>query len=200
MVGDNGRVSRVLLGLFEEMRRLHFLLPNVESRITSQEEPEAHRRLVTAFGARDGDQAADIMRSHLNEVAPPWSRALVAFNSPVAAQDSKIFASYTGSQLTVRPPARRQLPHALIRPDGVLAWAATPAAPADMTALTAALRTWFGYFTSHASKHAADARIAACPSRSTSACRGRQAPAGGPLGTDAESSACSVMRTARRRN
>jgi hypothetical protein len=39
---------------------------------------------------------------------------------------------------------RPDLSAALIRPDGVLAWAATPFTPPDTTGLTAALRTWFG--------------------------------------------------------
>jgi len=64
----NRRVSRALLDLFDEVRRLHFLLPNVESHVTSEEELAAHKRLVAALAAGDGDGAADIMRTHLNEV------------------------------------------------------------------------------------------------------------------------------------
>jgi DNA-binding GntR family transcriptional regulator len=65
----NGRMSRALLDLLDEVRRLHFLLPNVESHITSQEELRAHRRLVAALTGGDAEKAADIMRRHLNEVA-----------------------------------------------------------------------------------------------------------------------------------
>jgi len=68
-LAGNGRVSRALLDLFDEVRRLHFLLPNVESHITSQEELKAHQRLVTALSAGDGERAADLMRKHVNEVA-----------------------------------------------------------------------------------------------------------------------------------
>jgi GntR family transcriptional regulator, rspAB operon transcriptional repressor len=65
----NGRMSRALLDLLDEVRRLHFLLPNVESHITSQEELKAHRRLVVALAAKDADKARDIMARHVNEVA-----------------------------------------------------------------------------------------------------------------------------------
>jgi len=65
----NARVSRSLLDLFDEVRRLHFLLPNVESHITSEEELKAHRHLVEALSAGDGHLAADLMRTHVNEVA-----------------------------------------------------------------------------------------------------------------------------------
>jgi hypothetical protein len=39
---------------------------------------------------------------------------------------------------------RSDLSGALIRPDGVLAWAATPFASPDITCLKTALHTWFG--------------------------------------------------------
>jgi GntR family transcriptional regulator, rspAB operon transcriptional repressor len=65
----NARISRALVNLLDEVRRLHFLLPNVESHITSQEELRAHRELVSALVAGDSASAGDIMREHLNEVA-----------------------------------------------------------------------------------------------------------------------------------
>ncbi|WP_432826726.1 GntR family transcriptional regulator [Dactylosporangium sp. CA-092794] len=65
----NGRMSQALFDLLDEVRRLHFLLPNVESHITSDEEVRAHRRLVVALRAKDAEKSADIMRRHLNEVA-----------------------------------------------------------------------------------------------------------------------------------
>jgi DNA-binding GntR family transcriptional regulator len=64
----NERMSRVLLDLIDEVRRLHFLLPNVESHITSEEELKAHQRLVSALAAGNADRASDLMRRHLNEV------------------------------------------------------------------------------------------------------------------------------------
>lgn len=65
----NVRILRTLLDLLDEVRRLHFLLPGVESHITSQEELRAHRQLVTALADGDSARAGDIMREHLNEVA-----------------------------------------------------------------------------------------------------------------------------------
>jgi DNA-binding GntR family transcriptional regulator len=65
----NARVSRSLLDLFDEVRRLHFLLPNVESHITSDEELKAHERLIEALSAHDSELASDLMRNHVNEVA-----------------------------------------------------------------------------------------------------------------------------------
>ena len=68
-ITDNARMSRILGDLLDEVRRLHFLLPNVESHITSQEELRAHRELVQAIADRDGAAAGEIMRTHINEVA-----------------------------------------------------------------------------------------------------------------------------------
>jgi DNA-binding GntR family transcriptional regulator len=64
----NSRLSDILVGLLDEVRRLHFLLPNVESHITSREELRAHRDLVDAFASGDSDRAAEIMLLHINEV------------------------------------------------------------------------------------------------------------------------------------
>jgi DNA-binding GntR family transcriptional regulator len=68
-ISGNGRLSRMLVDLLDEVRRLHFLLPNVESHITSREEVDAHSSLIDAVAAGDGEKAADIMRTHVNEVA-----------------------------------------------------------------------------------------------------------------------------------
>jgi len=68
-MAGNGRVSRALFDLFDEVRRLHFLLPQVESHITSREELTAHQRLVSALSTGDGVRAAELMRKHLSEVA-----------------------------------------------------------------------------------------------------------------------------------
>jgi DNA-binding GntR family transcriptional regulator len=68
-MAGNTRLSRVLVDLLDEVRRLHFLLPNVESHITSREELGAHQRLVKALAAGDAEKSADIMRKHIAEVA-----------------------------------------------------------------------------------------------------------------------------------
>jgi len=72
-VAGNSRASRTLADLFDEVRRLHFLLPSVESHITSREELAAHQALVGALADGDGARTAELMREHLNEV----SRVLV---------------------------------------------------------------------------------------------------------------------------
>lgn len=69
----NGRMQRILSDLVDEVRRLHFLLPNVESHITSQEELRAHRSIAQAIADGDSQEASELMRVHLLEVA----RALV---------------------------------------------------------------------------------------------------------------------------
>jgi DNA-binding GntR family transcriptional regulator len=68
-IAGNGRMLRMVTDLLDEVRRLHFLLPNVESHITSQEELRAHRELVDALAAGDTERASEIMRKHINEVA-----------------------------------------------------------------------------------------------------------------------------------
>jgi GntR family transcriptional regulator, rspAB operon transcriptional repressor len=65
----NGRMRRILSELVDEVRRLHFLLPNVESHITSQEELQAHRSIAEAIANGDSQQASELMRVHLIEVA-----------------------------------------------------------------------------------------------------------------------------------
>lgn len=69
----NGRMERIVSGLVDEVRRLHFLLPNVESHITSQEELQAHGKIAEAIANGDSQEASELMRVHLIEVA----RALV---------------------------------------------------------------------------------------------------------------------------
>lgn len=63
------RVTSILEDLVDEVRRLHHLLPSVESHITSAEELEAHGHLVNALRSGDADTARDLMQAHLNEVA-----------------------------------------------------------------------------------------------------------------------------------
>jgi GntR family transcriptional regulator, rspAB operon transcriptional repressor len=69
----NGRMQRIVSGLVDEVRRLHFLLPNVESHITSREELQAHRKIAEAIANGDSQEASELMSVHLIEVA----RALV---------------------------------------------------------------------------------------------------------------------------
>ncbi|MFE8947984.1 hypothetical protein [Streptomyces sp. NPDC007856] len=48
------------------------------------------------------------------------------------------------SSVAAAPADRGDLSAALIRRDGIVAWAAAPGLPADTTALALALCTWFG--------------------------------------------------------
>jgi DNA-binding GntR family transcriptional regulator len=65
----NRRAERVLERLLDEVRRLHYLMPDVESHITSKVEIDAHEKIMKAIDASKPDEAADLMRSHLAEVA-----------------------------------------------------------------------------------------------------------------------------------
>jgi DNA-binding FadR family transcriptional regulator len=55
--------------LLDEVRRLHFLMPDVESHITSAVEVEAHEHILRAVEAKQPERAAELMREHLAEVA-----------------------------------------------------------------------------------------------------------------------------------
>jgi GntR family transcriptional regulator, rspAB operon transcriptional repressor len=81
-ITGNRRLVRMLVDLLDEVRRLHFLLPNVESHITSSEELNAHRGLVEALRNGQSDKAFELMQTHVNEVA----RTLVqGFSGQVAS-------------------------------------------------------------------------------------------------------------------
>jgi DNA-binding GntR family transcriptional regulator len=68
-LAHNRRAEGMLERLLAEVRRLHYLMPNVESHITSSVEIEAHEAILAAVEARDPDAAAALMREHLSEVA-----------------------------------------------------------------------------------------------------------------------------------
>lgn len=72
-ISGNRRMSRIVVELLDEVRRLHSLLPSVDSHLTSQEELQAHRGLVEALAEGDAERAAEVMAAHIAEVA----RALV---------------------------------------------------------------------------------------------------------------------------
>lgn len=75
----NHRAESILERLLAEVRRLHFLMPDVESHITSSAEIDAHKAILEAVEARDAEGAAVLMREHLNEVA----RAMVSGFAPL---------------------------------------------------------------------------------------------------------------------
>ncbi|WP_113700516.1 GntR family transcriptional regulator [Nonomuraea lactucae] len=68
-LAGNNRAQRLLGGLLDETRRLHHLMPRVEEHITSEAELGAHRKIVAALEAGDGDAATGLMRDHIAEVA-----------------------------------------------------------------------------------------------------------------------------------
>jgi len=73
-IAGNSRATRVLVDLLDEVRRLHFLLPDVESHITSKEELKAHRGLVTALRTGQTEKATQLMHTHVGEVARTLAR------------------------------------------------------------------------------------------------------------------------------
>jgi GntR family transcriptional regulator, rspAB operon transcriptional repressor len=60
----NSRAVRMLEGLLDEVRRLYYLMPELQTRLRSTE-VEAHRALVEALRQKDSGQAASRMREHL---------------------------------------------------------------------------------------------------------------------------------------
>jgi GntR family transcriptional regulator, rspAB operon transcriptional repressor len=68
-MSGNGRVHTMLVDLVDEVRRLHYLLPNVESHITSEQEIHAHSLILKALQDRDAEAARTLTVEHLNEVA-----------------------------------------------------------------------------------------------------------------------------------
>ncbi|WP_158083724.1 GntR family transcriptional regulator [Mycobacterium sp. AT1] len=65
----NQRAAQVLLGLLDEIRRLHHLMPSVEGHIWSNEEVGAHAEILSAVQARDTARARELMKRHLDEVS-----------------------------------------------------------------------------------------------------------------------------------
>jgi GntR family transcriptional regulator, rspAB operon transcriptional repressor len=68
-VAGSRRTRSILEDLVDEVRRLPYLLPNVEGHITSTEELRAHRAILAAVGDGDPERAGRLMVEHLNEVA-----------------------------------------------------------------------------------------------------------------------------------
>lgn len=68
-LANNRRAERMLERLLAEVRRLHYLMPNVETHINSSVEIAAHEGILSAVRAGDAEKAALLMRDHLNEVA-----------------------------------------------------------------------------------------------------------------------------------
>jgi GntR family transcriptional regulator, rspAB operon transcriptional repressor len=66
-IAGNGRGVRILVGLVDEVRRLHYLMPQLEDHIRSDAEVDAHEAIVAAIDSREPERAAELMREHLAE-------------------------------------------------------------------------------------------------------------------------------------
>lgn len=77
-ISRNHRAEVILERLLDEVRRLHYLMPDVESHITSTVEVDAHEQLMHALDKHDPDAAAELMRTHLAEVARTMTEAFTS--------------------------------------------------------------------------------------------------------------------------
>lgn len=68
-VAGSSRTRGILEGLIDEVRRLHYLLPNVEVHLTAKKELAAHQEVVSALRSRDSEEARGLMDEHLAEDA-----------------------------------------------------------------------------------------------------------------------------------
>jgi DNA-binding GntR family transcriptional regulator len=66
-MAGNARAVRLLSGLLDEVRRLHYMMPSLENHLTSEAELEAHRDIIAALVADRPDEAARLMGDHLVE-------------------------------------------------------------------------------------------------------------------------------------
>jgi DNA-binding GntR family transcriptional regulator len=64
-MSGNARATRVIANLVDEVTRLHFLLPSLESHISSGDEIRAHEQIAAAITSGDEKGAARLMRDHL---------------------------------------------------------------------------------------------------------------------------------------
>ena len=64
-LSGNARATRIVSHLVDEVTRLHFLMPGLESHISSAEEIAAHEAIAGAIAAGDERHAAKAMQDHL---------------------------------------------------------------------------------------------------------------------------------------
>ena len=65
-MSGNARATRVIANLVDEVTRLHFLLPHLESHISSADEIAAHEQIANAIATGNEKEAARVMRDHLS--------------------------------------------------------------------------------------------------------------------------------------
>lgn len=66
-LSGNRRAERIMLGVTDEVRRMHYLAPNLRSRLTEDAEIRDHRDLVSAMRRLDIERAYEIMDRHSQE-------------------------------------------------------------------------------------------------------------------------------------
>lgn len=66
-LADNKRAERIMIGLVDEVRRMHYLVPALENRLREPAELEDHRALVAAMRAKDPERAQEVMVRHSRE-------------------------------------------------------------------------------------------------------------------------------------
>lgn len=66
-LSGNTRAEKILEGLLDEVRRLHHVEPNLDSRLSETQELEDHRGVVSALQEGRVDDAQQVMRDHLRE-------------------------------------------------------------------------------------------------------------------------------------
>lgn len=64
-MSGNARATRVIANLVDEVTRLHFLMPSLESHISSKDEIAAHEQIASAIASGNEREAASSMRDHL---------------------------------------------------------------------------------------------------------------------------------------
>jgi DNA-binding GntR family transcriptional regulator len=64
-MSGNARATRVIANLVDEVTRLHFLLPSLQTHIGSADEIRAHEQIAAAITTGDEKNAARLMRDHL---------------------------------------------------------------------------------------------------------------------------------------
>jgi DNA-binding GntR family transcriptional regulator len=83
-IAGNTRGVRLLAALLDEVKRLHYLMPDLESHITSTVEIEAHREIAAAIAAQDPDRARELVAAHLTEVSRAMVQSFSGLSHPAA--------------------------------------------------------------------------------------------------------------------
>lgn len=66
-LAGNQRAERILIGLVDEARRMHYLVPALDNRLREPAEIEDHRALVAAMRSQDVERAQAVMSRHSRE-------------------------------------------------------------------------------------------------------------------------------------